>query len=199
MASALDANASSHACYQGQTHGHEGFLLNPEQAEELINQDSGIEAYIHPYLITDDLIGTKDGLPTRYVIDFDDLELLDIQKFKTASQLIRKRVLDDRIAAAAKEKKQNEEAIVDDKNAKIAKDHANALKTWWLLFRRRSELLAEIAKHERYIACGRVTKCPIFAFVSAQIRPNDSLAAFPLDDDYSFGRSAVLNSLAFVR
>ena len=39
----------------------------------------------------------------------------------------------------------------------------------------------------RYIACVRVTRRPIFDFVSTKIRPNDSLQVFALDDDYSFG------------
>ncbi|HET9868576.1 MAG TPA: type IIL restriction-modification enzyme MmeI, partial [Nitrospira sp.] len=39
----------------------------------------------------------------------------------------------------------------------------------------------------RYIVCGRVTKRPIFEFVAPDIHPNDSLTAFPLNDDYSFG------------
>ena len=40
---------------------------------------------------------------------------------------------------------------------------------------------------DRYIVCSRVTKRPIFEFVSNGINPGDALQAFPLDDDYSFG------------
>ncbi len=40
---------------------------------------------------------------------------------------------------------------------------------------------------KRYIACVRVTKRPIFEFVSSKINPNDSLQVFAYDDDYSFG------------
>ena len=40
---------------------------------------------------------------------------------------------------------------------------------------------------DRYIVCSRVTKRPIFEFVSKDINPGDALQAFPLDDDYSFG------------
>ena len=35
--------------------------------------------------------------------------------------------------------------------------------------------------------CVRLTKRPIFEFVSSAIHPNDSLTVFPLADDYSFG------------
>lgn len=181
------ANASSTACYQGQTHGNDGILLSIDDAQKLMATDKGLTPYLHPYMITDDLIGTKHGLPSRYVIDFEDLGLLDVRKFPAAYKIIEQRVLQDRIDAAAKEQKQNSEALLDDDKAKTAKDHANALKTWWLLFRRRGELLSHIAHLRRYIVCGRVTKRPIFEFVAPEIRPNDSLTAFPMEDDYSFG------------
>lgn len=48
-------------------------------------------------------------------------------------------------------------------------------------------MLTAINKIPRYIACGRVTKRPIFEFIDPAIHPNDSLAVFPLADDYSFG------------
>ena len=44
-----------------------------------------------------------------------------------------------------------------------------------------------IERVPRYIACGRVTKRPIFEFISSDIHPNDALVVFPRDDDYSFG------------
>jgi hypothetical protein len=39
----------------------------------------------------------------------------------------------------------------------------------------------------RYIAIPRVTKRPIFEFVSSRIRPDNALVIFPFADDYSFG------------
>ena len=184
----IRANAESSACFQGQTHGHEGFLMSAADAESLLKADATIRPYLHPYLITDDLIGTKDGLPRRYVLDFEDLALLDVKtKFPEIYAALEEQVLTARTKSANKEKGRNEEAAKDDATGKLGKDHANALKSWWLLFRRRSELLAEIAKHDRYIACGRVTRRPIFEFIDSRIHPNDSLAVFPLDDDYSFG------------
>ena len=70
---------------------------------------------------------------------------------------------------------------------KEKKDHQNAFKNWFRLFRSRKELMDIIQTKDRYIACSRVTKRPIFEFISKEINPNDALAVFPLDDDYSFG------------
>jgi hypothetical protein len=48
-------------------------------------------------------------------------------------------------------------------------------------------MLEALAAKRRYIACSRVTRRPIFEFVSSEIRPGDALQVFALDDDYSFG------------
>src|SRR5438094_6494683 len=36
-------------------------------------------------------------------------------------------------------------------------------------------------------SCGRVTKRPIFEFISPDVHPNDACMVFPFEDDYSFG------------
>lgn len=51
----------------------------------------------------------------------------------------------------------------------------------------RAELVERISGIPRYIVCGRVTKRPVFAFISRLIRPNDALQVFLFEDDYSFG------------
>src|SRR5262249_24033664 len=106
---------------------------------------------------------------------------------KNLFKRVEMKVLPDRQKAAEKEKAENDVALKDNPKAKIAKDQANALERWWLLFRARDEMLKAIAALPRYIVCGRVTKRPIFDFVDSRIHPNDSLTVFPLQDDYSFG------------
>ena len=51
----------------------------------------------------------------------------------------------------------------------------------------RGELMRELQGLKRYVACGRVTKRPIFEFVSTAISPNDALTVFTHEDDYTFG------------
>ena len=48
-------------------------------------------------------------------------------------------------------------------------------------------MLDSTAKLSRYIACSRVTKRPIFSFLSSDIHPDSSLTCFVFADDYSFG------------
>ena len=51
----------------------------------------------------------------------------------------------------------------------------------------RAEMKRRVHQLSRYAACVRVTKRPVFEFISSDIRPNDALMVFALEDDYSFG------------
>jgi hypothetical protein len=96
-------------------------------------------------------------------------------------------VLHDKSERARKETERNKEVTSADSAAAVGKHHSHALKSWWRLIWGRREMLAAIAPLTRYIACGQVTKRPIFEFIGTQIHPNAALMVFPFEDDYSFG------------
>lgn len=50
QAKTLLANINSAACYQGQTHGHEGFLLSFSEAQEILS-DPASQSAVHLYLM----------------------------------------------------------------------------------------------------------------------------------------------------
>ncbi len=58
---------------------------------------------------------------------------------------------------------------------------------WWQFRDYQPGTMAAIAAIPRYIACSRVTKRPIFEFVSNTVHPDNALMVFPMPDDYSFG------------
>jgi hypothetical protein len=67
----LRSNMDSGACYQGQTHGHEGFLLSPDEAREMVGRSANNSEVLFPFLIANDLLGNnpqswplRDRLPT---------------------------------------------------------------------------------------------------------------------------------------
>lgn len=186
-AQSIHANSHSGVCYQGQTHGHEGFLLPAKEAQALIRADRSNSEVLFPLMIADDLLGEHEQKPTRYVIDFHPRDVLQAGAYKELFKRVRENVLADRETAAVEESKRNEEAKKTNPDARVNHHHANFLKKWWMLSYPREELLAQLAKLGRYIVCSRVTKRPIFAFVDTTIHPNDALAVFALDDDYSFG------------
>lgn len=186
----LHANAAG-GCYQGQTHGHDGFLMDPRAAKALISSEPKYSDVVFPFLIADDLIGEVNSKPTRYVIDFHPRDLPELKVYKKVFEQVRSKVLPDRRKAAKEEEERNEPVLKADPNAHVNRHHANFLKHWWLMSYPRQDMIEAISKHKRYLACGQVTKRPIFQFLSVRIRPNAALNVFAYDDDYSF---AILQS-----
>jgi type II restriction/modification system DNA methylase subunit YeeA len=187
QAKKLLVNANSEACYQGQTHGHEGFLLTPSEATAMIRQSKNNGEVILPYLIGEELLSGKPPLPQRYVIDLHPRDVLAASQYAIPLKRIRELVLPTREIAAKEEAQRNEEALKDNPKAKVNRHHRNFLAKWWLLSYARAELIEKISGLSRYIVCVRLTKRPIFEFIDSSIRPNDALQVFSLSDDYSFG------------
>ena len=178
----LRANMDSGACYQGQTHGHKGFILDPNDDPDAVREvmeEADARPFIHPYLIADDLLGSKPPSPQRYVIDLNRCpDLFSAMRSGKAYRRLQDLVM------PAMEVKAKEERQSTGRGMGPRQSH---FRRWWRFWRGRIELLDRLETVPRYIACGRVTKRPIFEFVDSDIRPNDALQAFPLPDDYSFG------------
>jgi hypothetical protein len=183
----LSVNSESQACFQGQTHGHEGFLLPKEEAEKILNENPRYKEVLFPFLIANDLIGNIGALPERYVIDFRKQDIFGAQKYKSLFAVIEASVLPDRKKSAKIEEERNNVALAKNPKARVNHHHANFLKNWWKLSYPRTELMDILEGFPRYCACGQVTKRPIFEFISSEIHPNAALQVFPLADDYSFG------------
>lgn len=183
----LKANKNPKTCYQGQTHGHEGFLLNPQEKNKLLKEEKESNEVTFPYLIADELLGNLDSLPTKFVIDFYPLELYQAQKYKKTFEIIKDKVLPTRDANYKKEKIKNEKLLEKNPKARVNKHHENFYRKWWQLSYPRGDLLKELKKIRRYIVVSQVSKRSIFEFVSTKIHPNAALVVFPFEDDFSFG------------
>lgn len=183
----LKANKAKGFCYQGQTHGHEGFLIKDLNAARKFLKEEQNKDVLFPFLIGDCLVAAYNSQPDRYVIDFRKKDVFEAQKYKELYKIIEKEVLPEKQKKADKEKFKNEKILETNPKAKVNHDHGMALKIWWKLFRSRDDLLDILENQSRYIACSRVTKRPIFEFISTSIHPSDALQIFPLEDDYSFG------------
>ena len=186
-AKTINANAMKGGCFQGQTHGRKDFLLSNAEAKAEIASTPASRDVLYPYLIADELIGRRDSLPRRHVIDFQPRSIMEAQAYKGLFARVKKTVLPARKAAAADEAKRNQEALAANSDAKVNHHHANFLKHWWLLSYPRDDMVQAISGIKRYISCGCVTLRPVFEFIDTQIRPNAALMVFPYEDDYSFG------------
>lgn len=176
QAKILSCSRKPKKCFQGQSPASEGFYITAKQRADLVDKDSDSSEVIFPFLIGREML-SKERLPKRYVIDFGQKNVIDAKKFKSAFDHVQATVLPDVQKKAKNEKEKSKED--GDWNAH--------LQTWWKHWRGRPELFAELKGKKRFIAVSRVTKRPIFEFVSTKIHPGDALIAFAFDDDYSFG------------
>ena len=187
QAKILAINKASKAVFQGQTHGHQGFLLPKKDAESLISKNPALKLALKPFLTAQDFISGKNALPSRYVIDFSNKTLIQAQKIKPLYKIVEKQVLPERKAQADKEKDRNTAALRKNSKAQVNWHHRNFLNTWWKLSWHREDLMSKIKTIKRYCVCSRVAQRNIFEFVSSSINPNDALMVFAFEDDYSFG------------
>lgn len=187
QAMVIQVNARSRACYQGQTHGHEGFLLSIEEARALIQKSPKNREVLFPYLTANELLSSVPPRPQRYVIDFQPRSLEEAKAYRAVFKQVKDQVLPTRQQAAQAELERNQSVLKKNPKAKVNHHHQNFLNRWWLLSYSRPEMIQEVSQRDRYIVCGRVTKRPVFALVSTSVRPSDALQVFALDDDYSFG------------
>jgi len=184
----IKANAEC-GCYQGQTHGHKGFLVKANAAKLALSRDKTgkLETVLHPFMIANDLIARRNPAPGRYVIDFQGHDVMAAEAFKEPFEQVKRLVLPKRQEAAKKEEERNATALAKNPKAKVNRHHANFLRSWWKLSYAREDMVQELSSLPRYIVCGQVTKRPIFGFLDRNIRPNAALQVFAFDDDYSFG------------
>ena len=183
----LKANKKPQVCFQGQTHGHKEFLMSGDDAKRLLKDNPKYKEVLYPFLIADEMIGNKKSLPKRYVIDFRKLDIFSAKQYPDAFAHIEKTVYGERKEKADIEIEKNKQLRAIKPKAKINHHHEGFFKNWWQLSYPRNEMSDKILEFPRYIACGRVTKRPIFEFISSSIHPNDALTVFAFDDDYSFG------------
>ena len=129
QAKSLKANRKA-ACFQGQTHGHEGFLVKRADAKAMLAHDSSgtLSKVLRPFLIANDLVGRKQSEPQRYVIDFRGLSVLEAEEYPLLFARVKNKVLPTRKAAAEKESTRNKQALASNPKAKVNVHHANFLK-----------------------------------------------------------------------
>jgi hypothetical protein len=163
-----------------------GFLLKLNEAKQ-INRTDDCSKVVRPYLMGKELV-TGDGTPQRWIIDFGKRTVFDAASVcSPAFEHVKSFVLPQMEQIVAKDK--DAQSAIDPRFAKRIKDRnlTARLDRWWQLRRSPQETRVAIDRLKRYVVCPRVTKRPIFAFVSKEITPGDKLVIFAFEDDYSFG------------
>ncbi|MCX7010068.1 MAG: class I SAM-dependent DNA methyltransferase, partial [Kiritimatiellaeota bacterium] len=176
-ADALRCNTEPQRCFTGQMIGHDKFLIEEHERSQIVSKSPNAAEVMFPYLNGDDFLSGAGRLE-RFVIDFGQRDQLQAAAYTDAFAWVQKNILPDR------ERKAKEGADAD---GKVRPHHKQFLARWWQLSFPRPELISQVEKLQRFIVCSRVTKRPIFVFVSPTIRPGDALSCFAFEDDYSFG------------
>ncbi len=186
----LSCNRRPKAVFQGQTTGHnEGFVLSADEAQAFIVDDIRNRGVVFPYLRGRDMLTNSSGSPHDYVIDFQEMSLLESRSFSKVFGRIEAIVLPFRRQKADEERAHNEAALAADSSARQTYDYRNVLRQWWLHHRRRVDLAEVIAASgmNRYLITSRTNLYQVFDFVSPDIVISDGIQAFTFDDDYTFG------------
>ncbi|OFY67113.1 MAG: hypothetical protein A3H98_08275 [Bacteroidetes bacterium RIFCSPLOWO2_02_FULL_36_8] len=186
-ANILECNKEPKKCFQGQTHGHEGFLLSIKTAQEIQKENPDYKKILKPFLTGDEFVAKINSQPSRYVIDFSLLGINEAAKYKKLFEIIKKKVLPDREKKSNKQVKINKELLKQDAHARGNKHHINFYNQWWKLSWGREDMVKIKQKLIRWIGCSAVTQRPIFEFISPKINPSHAMILFAFEDDYSFG------------
>lgn len=186
-AKVLRCNKKPKRVFQGQTHGHEGFLLDKSTALKTLKKYPQYAEVLKPFLIGDELVAAPNAQPSRFVIDFTLLDVNQASVYDELFKHIQLTVLPDRKAKGEKQAEENKAALNANPKVKVNKHHINFLNSWWKLGYGREDMLSELQNLKRFVACARVTQRPIFEFIDVNIRPNDKVMVFCFDDYYSFG------------
>jgi hypothetical protein len=78
--------------YMGAILSGKGFILEPEEWEELVDRDAASAAVCRPFITGEDVNGTPTPGPTKYVIDFGDLPLSAASAYPEALDRVRQLV-----------------------------------------------------------------------------------------------------------
>ncbi|MCM2289065.1 MAG: N-6 DNA methylase [Sulfuritalea sp.] len=173
----LARNYEPQVCFSGQVTGHDGFILEPEDAARMIAADARNREVIHPFLIGRDML-TGSGNPSEWVIDFQTRTVLEASSYVEPFAHVKRLVLPTREQKA-------EEGKTNDGEQRS--HHKQFLRYWWRHSFDRPEMISLLGRLPRYIVCSDTTKRPVFEFIARHIRPDHKLRVFAFADDYSFG------------
>ncbi|MET3161868.1 UNVERIFIED_ORG: methylase of polypeptide subunit release factors [Arthrobacter sp. UYEF10] len=146
-----------------------GFLLEPVEAAEWLEDYASLEPVIAPYLSGDDVTSQPDVSPTRWVIDFNDRTESAAAVFEKAYERVRSTVYVER-------QKVKRQALRE---------------RWWQYAEKRPALRAAIANLDEVLVLAKVSKHALPMRVPTGQVFSNMLAVFATD---SYSDEAVLSS-----
>jgi hypothetical protein len=144
-----------------------GFVLEPQEAERLLAQDSRNADCLFPYLNGEDLNSHPEQQPSRWVICFHDWDLERAKRYPDLLRIVEERVKFERERLRGPGDKRNREY-------------------WWQFGAYRAGMRQAIAPLRRVLVRSRVSELHMLAFVPKGYVYGDATVVFAFDDDYHF-------------
>lgn len=136
-----------------------GFVLTPEEAQQLIDNDPRNKDVLFPYLNGEDLNTTHDQSATRWIINFFDWQESKASEYHECFRIVEERVKPERLR---------------NQYSKSARE------TWWQYERIRPELYRKIKGLERVLVCAQTSRLWEPSFVPLGIVYSHTTVVFPL-------------------
>jgi hypothetical protein len=150
--------------FQGSIVLGKGYVLEPNDALNLIYKDKINEEVIFPYLNGEELNNNPDQMPGRWVINFFERSEEAAKKYPDCYNILLNTVKDIR----QRDKR---------------KDYRDF---WWLHAEKRPGLYRSVKKFDKVLVQGVVTKTHGFSFVNSNIIFSSALSVFLFDTNYIY-------------
>jgi hypothetical protein len=129
-----------------------GFVLEPEEAQRLIQVNPRNRDVLYPYLNGEDVNSRPDHSPRRWVINFTDWPIERAMDYPECFRIVEERVKPERTRL----KDGSDEFVL----------RKPLPQKWWIYADKRPELYRTIASLERFLIRSRVSNLNSWAFVS---------------------------------
>jgi len=158
--------ANDGRAFFGPIPGAAGFVLEPEEAEELLRgKPESWRQVVRPYLVGDDLAKDPGQRPSRWIIDFGHRALEEARAFPEALEIVRERVKPQR--------------------DRVRRETYR--RYWWRFSEPLREMRTALAGLDRYIASPAQAKRILFSWVDPVVCPSNLVTVFAFEDDHAMG------------
>lgn len=165
VSEAVRLKANRGVCFQGVIPVGKGFNVDEATAQEWIAADPRNAEVLKPFSMGSNLAKKPLGQPDRWIIDFVDMDLEEIEAFRLPYRQVIELVKPERLT--------NREQVMREK--------------WWRYKRTNAGMRAAISNLPIYFAVPRVSKWAFFIPMERHWLPGDLNVAFASSDFYALG------------
>ncbi len=165
VSEALNIKANRNFCFEGAKPNAKNFLISEELVDEWIENDTKNRSVLKLFLDASDLAQTSNGLPGRWIIDFENHTLEEVSVFELPFAHVKKHVKPERESCR--------EQVLREK--------------WWRFKRTHATLRNALEPLDEYFAIPAHSKWFVFLPCNGNWLPGNSTKVVTSDDYYLLG------------